>query len=38
MVILTIANNMLINLQDHGNTILPLKEDNLCVTVKLYQN
>ena len=23
------------SLQDHGNTILPLKEDNLSVTVKL---
>ena len=22
-------------LQDHGNTILPLKEDNLSITVKL---
>ena len=26
------------SLQDHGNTILPLKEDNLCIAVKLYQN
>ena len=25
------------SLQDHGNTILPLKEDNLCITVKLCQ-
>ena len=23
------------SLQDHGNTILPLQEDNLCITVKL---
>ena len=26
------------SLQDHGNTNLPLKEDNLCITVKLHQN
>ena len=24
--------------QDHGNTILPLKKDNLCITVKPHQN
>ena len=26
------------SLQDHNNTMLPLKEDNLCITVTLHQN
>ena len=32
---LSIKGQALWSLQDHGNTILPLKEDNLSITIKL---